>query len=87
MNVRRVIENQRDIFNILKRAKDTDRLSHAYLFYGASGTGKKEMAYALACLLYCENKEKVVERFSFRQLFLKIINCVIHCFVDLCIHL
>ncbi len=55
MNVRRVIENQRDIFNILKRAKDTDRLSHAYLFYGASGTGKKEMAYALACLLYCEN--------------------------------
>jgi len=55
MNVKRVIDNQRDIFNILKRAKDSNRLSHAYLFYGASGTGKKEMAYALACLLYCPN--------------------------------
>ena len=55
MNVKRIVEHQRDIFNILKRAKENDRLSHAYLFYGPLGTGKKEMAYALACLLYCQN--------------------------------
>ena len=55
MNIKRIVEHQRDIFNILKRAQETNHLSHAYLFYGAAGTGKKEMAYALACLLYCQN--------------------------------
>ncbi|MGM9969193.1 MAG: hypothetical protein ACI35S_02220 [Anaeroplasma sp.] len=54
MNVRYAIKNQNKIFNILNLSKKQDRLSHAYLFYGSSGTGKKEMAYALACLIYCE---------------------------------
>ena len=40
---------------MLKKAKANNRLSHAYLFYGEEGTGKKEMAYALAALLYCPN--------------------------------
>ena len=40
---------------MLKKAKANGRLSHAYLFYGEEGTGKKEMAYALAALLYCPN--------------------------------
>ena len=40
---------------MLKKAKANGRLSHAYLFYGEDGTGKKEMAYALAALLYCPN--------------------------------
>lgn len=55
MNVRRAVSNQIGIFNMLKSAKNGNRLSHAYLFYGEEGTGKKEMAYALACLLYCEH--------------------------------
>lgn len=50
-----LIKNQLNIFNRLKNAYKNDRLSHAYLFYGKSGTGKLEMAYALACLLYCQN--------------------------------
>lgn len=55
MNVSRVVKNQNMIFDILKSAKLNNRLSHAYLFYGDEGVGKKEMAYALACLLYCPN--------------------------------
>ena len=48
MNVKRAVENQIEIFNMLKKAKGQNRLSHAYLFYGEKGTGKKEMAYALS---------------------------------------
>ena len=55
MNVKRAVDNQIGIFNMLKTAKDQGRMSHAYLFYGEEGTGKKEMAYALSCLLYCPN--------------------------------
>lgn len=55
MNVKRAVGNQIEIFNMLKKAKAQNRLSHAYLFYGEKGTGKKEMAYALACILYCPN--------------------------------
>lgn len=52
MDIKNVCENQSFIFNMLKNSIKQDRLSHAYLFYGNSGTGKKEMAYALACMLY-----------------------------------
>lgn len=55
MNIKRAVENQINIFNNLKQAKLHNRLSHAYLFYGDEGVGKKEMAYALACLMYCPN--------------------------------
>jgi len=52
MKIENAIKSQQNIFNILKSAKDNNRLSHAYLFYGPKGTGKKEMAYALACMIY-----------------------------------
>ena len=52
MDVRNVIKNQEKIYNMSKNTIKEDRLSHAYLFYGEEGTGKKEMAYALSCLLY-----------------------------------
>lgn len=55
MDVKTSVLNQSMIFNILKQAKKQNRLSHAYLFYGEDGVGKKEMAYALACLMYCPN--------------------------------
>ena len=55
MNVKSMIENQKNIFNLLKQSKQNDRLSHAYLFYGDEGVGKKEMAFALACMFYCEH--------------------------------
>ncbi len=55
MDIKRVIKTQDKIFNMLKQSKANGRLSHAYLFYGEEGTGKKEMAYALATILYCPN--------------------------------
>ena len=55
LNVKSMIENQKNIFNLLKQSKKNDRLSHAYLFYGDEGVGKKELAYALACMFYCEH--------------------------------
>ena len=47
MKVASVKESQAVIYNILRQAKQNNRLSHAYLFYGEKGTGKKEMAIAL----------------------------------------
>ena len=55
MDIKKVVKTQENIFNVLRQAKANNRLSHAYLFYGEEGTGKKEMAYALAALLYCPN--------------------------------
>ena len=56
MDVKSVIKNQEKIYNMLKNTIKEDRLSHAYLFYGDEGTGKKEMAYALSCLLYGDDE-------------------------------
>ncbi len=53
LNVKDMIHTQQRIFLNLKKEKERNRLSHAYLFYGDDGVGKKEMAYALACLFYC----------------------------------
>lgn len=55
MHIVDMISNQQHIYDALKQNKLKDRLSHAYLFYGDEGVGKKEMAYALACLFYCEH--------------------------------
>ena len=55
MNIKYAIDNQRTIYDSLLQSKKQNRLSHAYLFYGEHGTGKREMAYALACMMYCPN--------------------------------
>lgn len=55
MDVKSMVDHQSLIFDRLKKNKEKERLSHAYLFYGEAGVGKKEMAYALACLFYCPN--------------------------------
>ncbi|MBO5711623.1 MAG: hypothetical protein J6R47_02190 [Acholeplasmatales bacterium] len=55
MDLKLVVQNQNKIFEMLKNSYKNDRLSHAYLFYGVKGVGKKAMAYALACILNCEN--------------------------------
>ncbi|MCR5349831.1 MAG: AAA family ATPase [Acholeplasmatales bacterium] len=52
MKISSAVSSQKNIYNILKQANENDRLSHAYLFYGNKGTGKKELAYALACMIY-----------------------------------
>lgn len=49
-----MVLRQANIKTLIDNAYKKDRLSHAYLFYGDDGVGKKEMALYLACKIYCE---------------------------------
>lgn len=55
MDIEGTLKNQTKIASVIKTSYLQDRLSHAYLFYGEEGVGKKEMAYYIACLLYCKD--------------------------------
>ncbi|MDZ4178150.1 MAG: DNA polymerase III subunit delta' [Coriobacteriia bacterium] len=44
---------QRKAAGYLRRAVEAGTVSHAYLFVGPTGTGKKTAARALACALFC----------------------------------
>jgi DNA polymerase-3 subunit delta' len=46
---------QRQAVDFLKVAADSGRISHAYLFVGPPGSGKKTAARAFACALFCED--------------------------------
>ena len=52
-----LVSQQADIKRILLNTKSKNRLSHAYIFSGPSGVGKKEMAYYFALMQYCHNDE------------------------------
>jgi DNA polymerase III subunit gamma/tau len=49
------IVGQEPVVRTLRRAIETDRVSHAYLFSGPRGTGKTSTAKVLAMGLNCEN--------------------------------
>lgn len=49
-------EQQPVVYNTLKNALYHDRLAHAYMFSGPSGTLKKEAAYLLAQSLVCDEE-------------------------------
>lgn len=42
---------------VLKAAMKNNRIAHAYLFSGPDGIGKRQVAYALASALNCQNPE------------------------------
>lgn len=46
---------QRDATTFLRRSVENDTVSHAYLFVGPPGAGKKSAAKAFACALFCED--------------------------------
>ena len=50
-----VLDEQPSVRDFLARAVTNDRLSHAYLFLGAPGSGKTEAALALAECIVCPN--------------------------------
>lgn len=52
-----LINEQEDIKKILLNTRDKKRLSHAYIFEGPAGVGKREMAYFFAMMLYCQEHE------------------------------
>ncbi|ULL13302.1 DNA polymerase III subunit delta' [Paenibacillus sp. H1-7] len=48
------IQGQERVKRILQNSLRTDKVSHAYIFTGPAGTGRKQMALAFAQALYCE---------------------------------
>ena len=51
---------QENIKTYLTEAISTGKLSHAYIFNGESGSGKKLLADAFAETLQCEHVEELV---------------------------
>ena len=49
------LDTQPRVRDFLSHAVTTGRVSHAYLFVGAPGSGKLDAAWALAQALLCEN--------------------------------
>lgn len=47
---------QRDATTFLRRAVESGSVSHAYLFVGPPGAGKKSAAKAFACSLFCDDR-------------------------------
>lgn len=50
-------KNQADVIKLLKNAKNKNKLVHAYLFEGDSGTGTLEAAKYFAMMLLCNEEE------------------------------
>ncbi|MDF2961910.1 MAG: ATPase [Paenibacillus sp.] len=48
------IPGQERVKRILQNSLRTDKVSHAYIFTGPSGTGRRQMALAFAQALYCQ---------------------------------
>jgi DNA polymerase-3 subunit delta' len=48
------IPGQERVKRILQNSLRTDKVSHAYIFTGQTGTGRREMALAFAQALYCK---------------------------------
>ncbi len=63
------IEGQKDIKNMLLQAYHNNRLSHAYIFSGSEGVGKREMALYFAAMLYCKEAEVCYDCESCKQIF------------------
>jgi DNA polymerase III subunit delta' len=51
------IQDQEQVKTILQNGIRSGTLSHAYIFAGASGTGRKKMALALSKAMFCENRD------------------------------
>ena len=49
-------QQQPVVYHTLKNALENDKLAHAYMFSGPSGTPKKQTAYLLAQSLVCNEK-------------------------------
>lgn len=56
MKIEEFVKNQPEVVKLLNNAKNKDKLSHAYLFEGDSGTGTYEAALYFAMMLLCKEE-------------------------------
>ncbi len=54
MDIKSFLNSQHDAVGLLKSSYEKNRLSHAYLFHGAKGVGKKEIAFYFSTFFYCK---------------------------------
>ena len=52
------IRGHEDIKKYFKKAIQTDKISHSYIFEGPKGVGKKMMAMSLAKALLCQGEDR-----------------------------
>ncbi|MGM9972186.1 MAG: AAA family ATPase [Anaeroplasmataceae bacterium] len=63
------VESQPNIKKLLLSLRHNNRLTHAYIFSGEKGVGKKEMALYFAAMLYCKDDEPCYTCQSCKQIF------------------
>ncbi len=63
------IDAQENIKKLLLNLNHNNRLTHAYIFSGEKGVGKKEMALYFAAMLYCKEEEPCFSCQNCKQIF------------------
>ncbi|NTU97544.1 MAG: DNA polymerase III subunit delta' [Chlorobiaceae bacterium] len=56
------IIGQKQQQRVLKKALETGRFAHAYLFAGPEGSGKESLAFEIASIFNCRNRETLPEK-------------------------
>ena len=61
MKISQLIENQKEVIQILENSKNKNKLVHAYIFEGEDGTGIYEAAKYFASMVLCEKEKPCFE--------------------------
>ena len=61
MKISQLVENQKEVVQILENSKKKNKLVHAYIFEGDDGTGIYEAALYFAAMILCEKEQPCFE--------------------------
>ena len=61
MKISQLVENQKEVIQILENSKKKNKLVHAYIFEGDDGTGIYEAALYFAAMILCEKEQPCFE--------------------------
>ena len=61
MKISQLVENQKEVIQILENSKKKNKLVHAYIFEGDDGTGIYEAALYFASMILCEKEQPCFE--------------------------
>mgnify|MGYP003313543290 CR=1 FL=1 len=92
MTYEELLKNQSEVIKLLNNAKRKNKLTHAYLFEGDSGTGTLEAARYFAMMLLCDQEQPCLtcntcERIQYNShLNVVLIEQIFHLFHTLTFH-